>query len=173
MSKIKLPSARYTYRNDECGGSVMKIYDTHPIVIQRSNDWVLVICISVLLATKTLYLSTEQVVHFSLCCIHLLKTLYMYKSDLDVKADDASSIQVCDVTHTFVDQSEKVDGVQGESVDSVVVTDSPQVEHKPKSSASDLHKELVSETGRQAYRSSPEAIQLFQNRKEHLHVKYQ
>ncbi|KAL5778379.1 hypothetical protein ACOSP7_011305 [Xanthoceras sorbifolium] len=67
----------------------------------------------------------------------------MYKSDLDVKAGDASSIQVCDVIHTFVDQSEKVDGVQGESFDSVVVTDSPQVEHKPKSSASDLHKELV------------------------------
>ncbi|KAL5778168.1 hypothetical protein ACOSP7_011094 [Xanthoceras sorbifolium] len=77
-------------------------------------------------------------------------------NNLDVKADDASSIQVGDVTHTSVDQSEKVDGVQGESVVSVVVTDSPQVEHKPESSASDLPKELDSETGRQAYRSSPE-----------------
>ncbi|KAK4860137.1 hypothetical protein QYF36_017957 [Acer negundo] len=80
-------------------------------------------------------------------------------NNLDVKADDAgSSIQVCDVANTVVDQSEKVDVVQGESIDSVVVTESPQVEHKPESNASDLHKESDSETRRQAYRSlSPEA----------------
>ncbi|KAK3231763.1 hypothetical protein Dsin_003644 [Dipteronia sinensis] len=80
-------------------------------------------------------------------------------NNLDVKADDAASrIQVCDVADTVVDQSEKVDVVQGESIDSVVVTDSPQVEHKPESNASDLHIESDSETRRQAYRSlSPEA----------------
>ncbi|KAK1554690.1 hypothetical protein Q3G72_015934 [Acer saccharum] len=80
-------------------------------------------------------------------------------NNLDVKADDAaSSIQVCDVANTVVDHSEKVDLVQGESIDSVVVTESPQVEHKPESNASDLHKESDSETRRQAYRSlSPEA----------------
>ncbi|KAK2660688.1 hypothetical protein Ddye_007221 [Dipteronia dyeriana] len=80
-------------------------------------------------------------------------------NNLDVKADDAaSSNQVCDVADTVVDQSEKVDVVQGESIDSVVVTDSPQVEHKQESNASDLHKESDSETRRQSYRSlSPEA----------------
>lgn len=83
---------------------------------------------------------------------------------VDVKVDDASSIQVFDAAPTSVNQLNRADDVQGgdvqgEPVDSVVVTDSNPVEHTPERSTSDLRKEILSETtGRRSYRSSsPEA----------------
>lgn len=80
-------------------------------------------------------------------------------NNLDVKASDASSIPTCDVSHSIVNQPEKVDDVRNESVDSLVVIDAP-VQPKPDNSPSDFRKEPDSETGHQAYRpyrSSPEA----------------
>ncbi|XP_031270106.1 protein IQ-DOMAIN 32 [Pistacia vera] len=95
--------------------------------------------------------------------------------NLDVKG--ATTFPVSDESHSVVDQPEKVDEAQVESVTSATVVDSPPVEHKPEGSSfdvhkpegsssdvhkpegssSDVHKVPDSETGRQTYRSSPEA----------------
>lgn len=81
-------------------------------------------------------------------------------NDSDVKANDAYTIPVCAASDSVVDKPQKVDenvDVQGESVNSFVVIDAPQVEQKPESGASELSKERESEPRHQTYRSSPEA----------------
>ncbi|XWS14486.1 hypothetical protein CRYUN_Cryun35bG0013700 [Craigia yunnanensis] len=76
--------------------------------------------------------------------------------DLDVKENDAIAIPVPDSSLSVADQPEKFDDAKGES-ENLIVVDSLQVEREPLKSASDLQREQHSETGNQAYRSTPEA----------------
>ncbi|XP_021284375.1 protein IQ-DOMAIN 32 isoform X2 [Herrania umbratica] len=76
--------------------------------------------------------------------------------DLDVKENDTIAIPVPDSSLSVADQPEKLDDAKGES-ENLIVVDSPQVEQEPLKSTSDLQRERKSETGNQAYRSSPEA----------------
>lgn len=77
--------------------------------------------------------------------------------DDDVETKDASIDSVTILSHSVVEQPEKLDGAEGESVNPIVMADMPQVELKPEGSASDVQRERESETGGLAYRSSPEA----------------
>jgi hypothetical protein len=56
-----------------------------------------------------------------------------------------------------LDQPEKLEDAIGESANTIVVADSAQEEMNPEKSVSDVKRELNSETGGLAYRSSPEA----------------
>lgn len=76
---------------------------------------------------------------------------------LDVESKDVSTIAVSNLSDTMLAPPEKRDAVNGEPVNSVVDVDSSQVKQKPERTASDLQIELDPQTGRQAYRSSPEA----------------
>ncbi|XP_007017740.2 PREDICTED: protein IQ-DOMAIN 32 isoform X1 [Theobroma cacao] len=76
--------------------------------------------------------------------------------DLDVKENDTIAIPVPDSSLSVADQPEKPDDAKGES-ENLIVVDSPQIEQEPLKSTSDLQRERNSETGNQAYRSSPEA----------------
>ncbi|XWS25875.1 hypothetical protein CRYUN_Cryun27aG0105300 [Craigia yunnanensis] len=76
--------------------------------------------------------------------------------DLDVQENDSIAILLPDSSLCFADQPEKLDDAKGESANLNVV-DSPQVEQEPLKITSDLQRERDSETGNQAYRSSPEA----------------
>ena len=76
---------------------------------------------------------------------------------LDVEPKGVSTISVSNLSDTVLAPPEKLDAVNGESVNSVVGVDSSQEKQKPERSVSDLQIELDPQTGRQAYRSSPEA----------------
>ncbi|KAG6783713.1 hypothetical protein POTOM_009380 [Populus tomentosa] len=75
--------------------------------------------------------------------------------DLDVEDKDSSKDPVS--TLSRLDQPEKLEDVKGESANTIVVADSAQEEMNPEKSVSDVKRELNSETGGLAYRSSPEA----------------
>ncbi|KAI5596791.1 hypothetical protein POPTR_002G025200v4 [Populus trichocarpa] len=75
--------------------------------------------------------------------------------DLDVEDKDSSKDPVS--TLSRLDQPEKLEDAIGESANTIVVADSAQEEMNPEKSVSDVKRELNSETGGLAYRSSPEA----------------
>ncbi|KAF3446750.1 hypothetical protein FNV43_RR11930 [Rhamnella rubrinervis] len=77
--------------------------------------------------------------------------------NLDVEAKDVPTIPVSSSSPPVSDQPEKLNIFNGESIDSVVVVDSQQIEKKPENNISDFQREQHSETGVQAYGSSPEA----------------
>ncbi|KDP36953.1 hypothetical protein JCGZ_08244 [Jatropha curcas] len=87
------------------------------------------------------------------------KETYNRNSTIDVvvEAKDVPTDPVSNPFDYLMVQPEKLDTVKDESVDSVVAADSLHVELKPERSASDVQRELYSETGGPAYRSSPEA----------------
>ncbi|KAJ8762262.1 hypothetical protein K2173_007418 [Erythroxylum novogranatense] len=64
---------------------------------------------------------------------------------------------ISDASHSVSDQPELVNDVKRESENSNIAVESTQAELKPKTSAYEVKRELDSETGSQAYRSSPEA----------------
>ena len=75
--------------------------------------------------------------------------------DQDIKDKDSSKDPVSNLSH--VNQPEKLEVVKGESANAIVVADSTQGEMNPERSVSDVQRELNSETGGPAYRTSPEA----------------
>ena len=75
--------------------------------------------------------------------------------DQDIKDKDSSKDPVSNLSH--MNQPEKLEVVKGESANTIVVADSTQEEMNPERSVSDVQRELNSETGGLAYRSSPEA----------------
>ncbi|XP_050205557.1 protein IQ-DOMAIN 32 [Mercurialis annua] len=70
--------------------------------------------------------------------------------------DDKSKSESTDPVSPIMIQPEILDSTRGESVDSVIVADSPNIEKTPDRSASDVQVGLYSGTGDPAYRSSPE-----------------
>ncbi|KAJ9186482.1 hypothetical protein P3X46_002050 [Hevea brasiliensis] len=77
--------------------------------------------------------------------------------DVVVEAKNASTDLVSKLSDSIKIQPGQLDGVGGEALDSIVASDSLHVELKLERSASDVPRELESETGGPAYRSSPEA----------------
>ncbi|XP_065880792.1 protein IQ-DOMAIN 32 [Euphorbia lathyris] len=75
----------------------------------------------------------------------------------DVAAEKASSDPVSDLSDSVTIQPDKHDDVRNESANSIVAAKSPLIEKKPERSASDIQRELSSETVGLTYRSSPEA----------------
>ncbi|XP_044475577.1 protein IQ-DOMAIN 32-like [Mangifera indica] len=69
----------------------------------------------------------------------------------------ATTIPVSDESHSIVEQPEKIDEVQVESVTSAAVVDSSPVEHKPEGNSTDVDNVPDSEPGLQPHRPSPEA----------------
>ncbi|PON93855.1 IQ motif, EF-hand binding site [Trema orientale] len=78
---------------------------------------------------------------------------------LDLEANDGPAIPESSLSHSVPDQPEKLDVAYGDSVSSVVTTDSPRVELKPERDTSDFQRELEqqSQAGVQAHVLSPEA----------------
>ncbi|WCJ35132.1 IQ-domain 32 [Euphorbia peplus] len=74
-----------------------------------------------------------------------------------VVAENVSSDLVSDLPDSITTQPDEHDGVRNESANSIVAAEPPQIEKKPERSASDVQRELNSETGGLTYRSSPEA----------------
>uniref|UniRef100_A0A5B6ZFK3 DUF4005 domain-containing protein n=1 Tax=Davidia involucrata TaxID=16924 RepID=A0A5B6ZFK3_DAVIN len=80
--------------------------------------------------------------------------------NLDVEAKGEFTTPGSDVSYSTTVQPEKLDdgnGADGEPVNSVIAIDSSQVKQELEKNASDVQIELDSETGHQAYKSSPEA----------------
>ncbi|KAL7175212.1 hypothetical protein ACSBR2_028924 [Camellia fascicularis] len=92
-----------------------------------------------------------------------------YSKNLEIEANDQATIPGSDLSYSISVQPEKLDdvnGADGEPVNSVTAVDSLQEKQKPETNVSNLqiesesktdHKTYNSETGHQAYKSSPEA----------------
>ncbi|KAJ6412045.1 hypothetical protein OIU84_005173 [Salix udensis] len=74
---------------------------------------------------------------------------------LDIEDEDSSKDPVSNLSH--VKEPEKLEVIKGESANTIVAADSTREEMNPEISVSDVKRELSSETGGLAYRSSPEA----------------
>ncbi|KAJ6306371.1 hypothetical protein OIU78_021647 [Salix suchowensis] len=74
---------------------------------------------------------------------------------LDIKDKDSSKDPVSNLSHAK--EPEKLEVIKGESANTIVAADSTREEMNPEISVSDVKRELSSETGGPAYRSSPEA----------------
>ncbi|GAV67855.1 IQ domain-containing protein/DUF4005 domain-containing protein [Cephalotus follicularis] len=72
---------------------------------------------------------------------------------VDVEAKDASSLAMSNFSYSVTDEPDKYDDANCKCE----TFDSQQVELKPEGGVSDLQRQPESETGHQAYRSSPEA----------------
>lgn len=77
--------------------------------------------------------------------------------DIVVEVKNVSTDLVSNLSDCIMIQPEQLDVVRGEAVDSIVAEDPLRVELKPERSASEVQRELDSETGGPTYRSSPEA----------------
>jgi hypothetical protein len=77
--------------------------------------------------------------------------------NIDVESKDESTVSISKLSPFVLDKPDKLGDVNGESVNLVVAMDTPPVEPKLENDASDLQRQLNSETGHQPYRSSPEA----------------
>lgn len=77
--------------------------------------------------------------------------------NVDVEAKDVPTNPVSSSSPPVSDQPEKLNILNGESIDSVVAVDSQQTEKKPENNILDFQRVQHSETAVQAYGSSPEA----------------